>query len=476
LVTIGELSEALELSEQMASESNLAGSTSEGAGEAFKHEMGEIVSMLEEERSELEEKLRMANLELADHRDAIATLQTERTDSEDKQRALEESLAILQASAAGPTSADADDGTVNTVQSSVSNASSMASFVGVPGTDANPLSPGLTPRSERESEDMVAYFEGVVKGLKEENAAIKDRAKKERRRRKEAEEAHLTQQAAKDRELKLMAEEHTKEMGVVKEELKRVQDLVSKSNKLVEDLRSEKRGSIQRTMDVVMGGGGASGGGSSGSNNSGSNNSSSNNNREIQRAWNNSPANTADEGDRREGDRREGDNRASTQSLPPPFIPLPKGTPPPKRSHDRQWLNEKLKKMGVRTESADRGDGATSRSRRGSKNSIAPFSPEQEGDNCTNTGRIDRDDIGGREYDSSARAEERAEEEDRRRRRERQERKKEKERAKEKNDEREQQEGAVNDFWLNPRKASIVKTTKGAKVGLNVDMSNFNDL
>jgi hypothetical protein len=34
----------------------------------------------------------------------------------------------------------------------------------------------------------------------------------------------------------------------------------------------------------------------------------------------------------------------------------------------------------------------------------------------------------------------------------------------------------VNDFWLNPRKASSVKTTKGAKVGLNVDMSNFNDL
>jgi hypothetical protein len=123
-------------------------------------EMEEIIEMLEEERCALEEKHAASVRDLADHEAALRAMREELDGTASKLAVAEENLAIVTASSSAPSTGDAD-----TV---MSNASSLASFVTADG-DACPavlqpllvspfyipgsgMSPGLTPRSERESE------------------------------------------------------------------------------------------------------------------------------------------------------------------------------------------------------------------------------------------------------------------------------------------------------------------------------------
>jgi hypothetical protein len=105
----------------------------------------------------------------------------------------------------------------------------------------------------------------------------------ERRRRKEAEEIFANKLAAKDAALAAKDDEMTQ----LREEMKRMEGLVGRSNALVESLRSERRDSVQRTRSVVMNpGGDGEGGGQA-------------DRREVQRAWNGSPATAGNESDGR---------------------------------------------------------------------------------------------------------------------------------------------------------------------------------
>ena len=368
-------------------------------------EMEQIITMLEEERAELANLLKVTYEELADHEVALKNSQTALNESETKLSIAQENLAIM-----SPRQQDCDDNTIT------SNVSSLASFV---TADGNPLSPGLTPRSERESEDMIAYFEGVVKGLKEENSSIKERAKKERRRRKEAEEVFAAKLGLKEDELR----ERDDEVDAVKGELKRMQSLVSKSNALVEQLRGEKIATVQRTKAVVMG--------SNSMENSRENSRESSRERgegergrEAIRAWNNSPQNCPGLANVTEDKGVAVDKEVGMERLPPP---LPSGEPPKRRpSHDRQWLNNKLREMGVR--------GGEGGKRRGSKNRILPqvgITPD--------VGTEERE---RKEKKKSAAAQQAAQQQD------------------------------VDNFWMRKSSGSSQGkvTTKGARVGLGTDI------
>jgi len=314
--------------------------------------------MLEEERCDLESQVASTTLELSDHESALKAAQLQLAESEGLRRELEAAATAWAALAVVNTN-DGDDATVS------SNVSSLASFV----TAGGAMSPGLTPRSERENEDVVAYFEGVVRELKEENRGMRERAKKERRRRKEAEEDFAAKLSVKDQDVLF----RDRELEGARGELERMRELVAKTNSLVAELRSGRREETMRAREVVMNAGSRASsperGGRKEEKEEGKEEKeeeteeeeSRRKRREVQRAWNNSPASEQDKGGDR---RREGGEKPESTSdiyeidtsapLPPP---LPIGEPPKRRgSHDRQWLDAKLQRMGVRSGSGGGGD------------------------------------------------------------------------------------------------------------------------
>jgi hypothetical protein len=101
-------------------------------------------------------------------------------------------------------------------------------------------SPGLTPRSEREAEDAISHLENVAKLLRDENDKMRERAKKERRRRKDEAEKNVK----KLDEANLRTKAFESMLLESKDKIKSLETSLS-------TLRSEKQATIKRTQDVV---------------------------------------------------------------------------------------------------------------------------------------------------------------------------------------------------------------------------------
>jgi len=346
-------------------ESLLNGPTSSPASSesaAYTKELEQIIELLESEREDLESEstslrksLQAVKEEMNSHsiQDAkiIETLRRDLMESEEKRSAANDSLTQL--TSAVPLhiqngSTPRDDETSLSAQSSLASLSLQGQAVS---------SPGLTPRSEREAEDVISHLENVAKLLREENDKMRERAKKERRRRKDD------------------AEKNTKKLDEANLRTKAFESMLQESKDKIKSLeaslstlRLEKEATIKRTQDVVSRAVRGS------SRNRGRSPRRSPTSPSHEWAVNNNPYpedNSTDEERPYVKSVHSAWNSSSTSSsAPPPSYPPPQR----RKSKEKKWLDEKLQRMGIRKETERR---------RSSSGKILP-KPVKDGDGDEN--------------------------------------------------------------------------------------------
>ncbi|GMH65170.1 hypothetical protein TrRE_jg396, partial [Triparma retinervis] len=334
-------------------------STSSSDSTAYTKELEQIIELLESEREDLESEctslknsLRAVeeSIESQSAQDAkiIETLRQDLVDSEEKRATANDSLAQLTAAQPNPPSSIIHFPNSTTPRDEEMSLSAQSSLASLSQSNQPTASPGLTPRSEREAEDAISHLESVAKLLRDENDKIRERAKKERRRRKE--------EAVKNGK---KIDEATLRTKAFESMLQESKDKIKSLEASLSTLRSEKQATIKRTQDVVSRAvRGTSRNRDSSStrrgrsptsrrNSSPSNDWAVNNNpcpsgrppssdapvaKLVHSAWNSNPG-------------AGGRSSSDPSVVPPPSYP-PKQRR--KKSHEKKWLDEKLQRMGLR--------------------------------------------------------------------------------------------------------------------------------
>ncbi|GMI18539.1 hypothetical protein TrLO_g14892 [Triparma laevis f. longispina] len=304
---------------------------------SYVSELEEIVTMLEGERSLLEATS-------SNQQTLLDKLQIDLMDARERLTSTEENLnQALQLAVPGVVGQGGGGGFGDDGNLSLSNNSSLASF-----HTGHQSSPGLTPRSERETEDIVAHFESLVKTLREENGKLQERAKKERAKRKKESEKFKFQLEQKD----------VKYQGLeilLNQQIAKNKELDSQ----LEVFRAEKQAAIKRTQAVVANavrrgsGSGGSGGGNGNPNSEDDTSEWAVNNKNTSLHV---PESELDDeegaGKKKKKEKKEKEKNRLAWNKSPPNIGPPSHPPPQqqqrRKSHDRKWLNDKLQKMGLR--------------------------------------------------------------------------------------------------------------------------------
>ena len=363
--------------------------------EKYSRELEDMLELLEIERSEGDDNLHKSETENVEVKMANKKLTRENSDLNKANAILDEEMKSLKALLTRKEierkefeSSGVDD--IPNQSASLSAASSCASFhsakqhiiahpislsqaLGSPGLDSSSASSALTldtPRSERETEDIMSSLEQSNRLLKDENVDLKERAKRERRRRKDEAEKHYKNKEeqegsyiALEVKLELVEETLNKELDETKTKLKKTFD------ELIDYKRSKQKdneASIKRTRRVVNLAVESAvvvrytnDESKSNSRNSSRANSDSEDEDDDDKmrfskgeaAWNN--------GNSPEQERRESSSASLSQIAPPDYPP-----PQSKRkssTHDKKWLDEKLQRMGVRGRQTRRSDASPDR-------------------------------------------------------------------------------------------------------------------
>ncbi|GMH96256.1 hypothetical protein TrST_g8455 [Triparma strigata] len=311
------------------------GEEDEDVDPAYVAELEEIVTMLEGERSDLEVSLQDSRAVSENQQSMLEKLQVELMDTRERLISTEENLNQALQLAVPATVGQGgfgDDGNL-----SLSNNSSLASF-----HTGHQSSPGLTPRSEREQEDIVAHFENLVKTLREDSGKLQERAKKERAKRKKESEKYKFQLEQKD----------VKYQGLeilLNQQIAKNKELDSQ----LEVFRAERQAAIKRTQAVVANAvrGGGKGVGQGGDCTDDTSEWAVNNKNTPLHVPESEMNDEDGKSKNKKGKKSKNKNRQAWNKSPPNIGP-PSHPPPQqqqrRRSHDRKWLNEKLQKMGLR--------------------------------------------------------------------------------------------------------------------------------